>query len=48
MLAKKVIETHAAPGSLGAELERLNEHFLYPEALETVRRAQKELPELAA
>ena len=53
MQANQVIETHAALlkvalGSLGAELQQRIEHFLYSEALETVKRARKEHPELAA
>ena len=53
MQANQLIETHAALlkaalGPLGAELEQQIEHFLYPEALETLKRARKEHPELAA
>ena len=51
--ANQIIETHAALikaalGLLGAELEQQIEHFLYPEALETLKRAREEHPELAA
>ena len=51
--ANQVVETHAALlkaalGPLGAELEQLIEHFLYPEALETVKRVRQEYTELAA
>lgn len=50
--ANHLIETHAplfktALGPLGAELEWQIEHFLYPEALQTLRQAQQEHPELA-
>ncbi len=50
--ANQVIETHAALltaalGPLGAELEQRIEHFLYPEALATLKRARQEHPELA-
>jgi len=53
MQANQLIETHAALlkaalGPLGAELERQIELFLYPEALQTLRRAWRENPELAA
>jgi two-component system sensor histidine kinase/response regulator len=49
--ANQLIETHAALlkaalGPLGAELERQIELFLYPEALDTLRRAWREHPEL--
>jgi hypothetical protein len=37
----------AALGPLGLELEQRIEHFLYPEALETLNRARQEPPELA-
>jgi two-component system sensor histidine kinase/response regulator len=52
VLANQIIETHAALlrtalGPLGAELEQRIRHFLYPEAMETVRRARLETPELA-
>ena len=52
MQANRVIETHsallkAALGALGAELEQRIEHFLYPEALETMKRARQERKELA-
>lgn len=50
--ANLIIGTHAALlkdalGPLGAELAQRIEHFLYAEALETVKRAQQEHPELA-
>ena len=53
MQANRVIETHStrlkvALGPLGVELEQQIEHFLYPEALATVKRARQEHPELAA
>lgn len=49
--ANKLIETHAvllntALGSLGAELARQVDYFLYPEALETLKRGRQEHPEL--
>ncbi|MDO8988967.1 MAG: response regulator [Sideroxyarcus sp.] len=52
MQANQVIETHAALlnaafGALGAELQQRIEHFLYSEALETVKRARTYYPELA-
>ena len=48
MEANQLIETHAALlkaalGPLGAELEQRIEHFLYPEALETLKQAKKEI-----
>ncbi|MBU4263581.1 MAG: response regulator [Proteobacteria bacterium] len=48
----QIIETHAALlkvalGPLGAELEQQIGHFLYAEALETVKQARQEHPELA-
>ncbi len=51
MQANQIFETHAALlkaalGPLGTELEQRIEHFLYPEALEILQRAQQELPEL--
>ncbi|MDP2827272.1 MAG: PAS domain S-box protein [Sulfuricellaceae bacterium] len=51
--ANQLIETHAALlkaalGPLGAELERRIEDFLYPEALETLKRARQAHPELVA
>ena len=51
MQANLLVETHAARlkaalGSLGDELEQRIEHFLYPEALETMKRARGEHPEL--
>lgn len=51
--ANQVIEPRAALlkaalGSLGAELEQQIENYLYPEALETLRRAKQEHPQLAA
>jgi len=50
--ANQIIETHAAllkaaAGPLGEELERQIECFLYPEALETLKHARMEHPELA-
>ena len=53
MQANQSSKTHAALlkaalGPLGAELEQRIEHFLYPEALETLKRARVEHPELAA
>jgi len=50
--ANRLIETHAALlkaafGPLGMELEQHIEHFLYPEALDTLKRAREEYPELA-
>ncbi|HZW25951.1 MAG TPA: PAS domain S-box protein [Gallionella sp.] len=51
MQANLLVETHAAQlkaalGPLGAELERQIEDFLYPEALETLKRGRMEHPEL--
>ncbi|MBU1775588.1 MAG: hypothetical protein KJ899_02985, partial [Gammaproteobacteria bacterium] len=51
MQANRIFATHAALlkaalGPLGAELEERIEHFLYPEALETVKRARQEHGEL--
>jgi len=51
MQANQIIETHAvllkaAFGPLGAELEQRVEAFLYPEALDTLKRAREEHPEL--
>ena len=51
MQANLLVETHAvrlkaAFGLLGEELEQRIEHFLYPEALETLKRARGEHPEL--
>jgi two-component system sensor histidine kinase/response regulator len=51
MQANRLIETHAALlkaalGPLGEELEQRIEHFLYPEALETLKQAQREIEEL--
>jgi len=51
MQANQLIETHAALlkaalGPLGAELEQRIESFLYPEALQTLKRAREEHPEL--
>jgi two-component system sensor histidine kinase/response regulator len=51
--ANHVIDTHAALltaalGPLSAELEQRIEHFLYPEALKILKRAQEEHPELLA
>lgn len=51
MQANLLVEAHAARlkaalGSLGAELEQRIEHFLYPEALETLKRARGEHLEL--
>jgi len=53
MQANQLIETRAALlkaalGPLGAELERQIEHFLYPEALATLKRARQERVELAS
>ncbi|MCK9388880.1 MAG: response regulator [Sulfuritalea sp.] len=53
MQANQVFEIHAALikaalGPLGAELEQRIERFLYPEALEILKRARVEHPELAA
>ncbi|HZW25952.1 MAG TPA: PAS domain S-box protein [Gallionella sp.] len=52
MQANRVSEKYAALlkaalGTLGSELEQQIEHFLYPEALEILKRARKEHPELA-
>ena len=52
VLANQIIETHAALikaalGSSGTELIYQVEHFLYPEALETIKRARQKRPELA-
>jgi two-component system sensor histidine kinase/response regulator len=52
MQANRIFETHAALlkaalGPLGAELELRIEHFLYPEALETVKLARQEYTDLA-
>ena len=52
MQANQLFETHAALlqaafGPLGAELAQRIEHFLYPEALETLKRARQEFKELA-
>ena len=49
--ANQFIEAHgtllkATLGPLGAELEQHVEHFLYPEALEALKRARDEYPEL--
>jgi len=49
--ANQLIETHAALlkaafGPLGEELERQIKDFLYPEALQTLRRALAAHPEL--
>lgn len=49
--SNRLIETHAsllnaALGSLGAELEQHVENYLYAEALKTLKRAQREHPEL--
>ncbi len=53
MSANRVAEAHAAQiraalGPLGAELEQRIENFLYPEALDTLKRTRQEHPELAA
>jgi len=53
MRANRVIETraallHAAFGPLGAELAQQIEHFLYPEAMSTLKRVLEKFPELAA
>ncbi|MBI5793008.1 MAG: response regulator [Rhodocyclales bacterium] len=53
MQANQIMETHAALlkaalGPLGAELEQRIERFLYIEALETLKLARLEHPELAA
>lgn len=53
MQANQLMETHtallkSALGPWGLELERRIEHFLYPEALETLKRAREEYPELSA
>ncbi|MBU4263580.1 MAG: PAS domain S-box protein [Proteobacteria bacterium] len=50
--ANQILEQHgallkAALGPLGMELEQRIEHFRYPEALETLQRAQKGHPQLA-
>jgi two-component system sensor histidine kinase/response regulator len=52
MQANQIFENNAALfkaalGPLGAELEQRIEHFLYPETLETIKRARKAHPELA-
>ena len=52
MKANHMVETHgalfkAALGSLGEELNRNTERFLYAEALEILKRARQEHPELA-
>ena len=52
MQANQIFETHAALlmaalGPLGAELEQQVGHFLYPEGLETVKRARQAHKELA-
>lgn len=52
MQANRIVEAHAALfeaalGSLGIELRRHTEHFLYPEAVEILKRARQEHPELA-
>ncbi len=51
--ANQLIETHAAQlkaalGAPGTELEEQVERFLYPEALETLKRASEQHPELTA
>jgi two-component system sensor histidine kinase/response regulator len=53
MQANQLVETHiallkAALGPLGSELEQQIEHFLYPEALATLKRARQERTELAS
>lgn len=53
MQANQIIDAQAALltaalGPLGAELQRQIEHFLYPEALATLKRAQEKHPELMA
>jgi len=52
MQVNQVFETHAALlkaalGLPGAELEQRIEHFLYPEALETLKQVRQDRPELA-
>ncbi len=52
MRANQLIDTHAALlgaalGAPGAELQRQIGHFLYPEALATLKQARQEHPELA-
>ena len=52
MQANHIVEANsalfeAALGSLGIELRRHTERFLYPEALEILKRARQEHPELA-
>ena len=53
MQANRVFEKHAALlkaelGSLGSELERQIGHFLYPEALDILKRVSEKYPELGA
>jgi two-component system sensor histidine kinase/response regulator len=48
LVERQALLLRSALGPVGAELERRVAHFLYPEALETLKRARAVHPELAA